>query len=67
MRIAPWLTLAAMLCGCAQIHWERAFYDGVRASAAQQAHRSGPQAVPQAPLPAHGDYEQQRQRLRRAE
>ena len=68
MRISPWLTLlAALLCGCAQIHWERAFYDGVRANAAQQARRVGPQAVPQPPLPAHADYEEERRRLQRAQ
>jgi hypothetical protein len=68
MRIAAWLTLgAALLGGCAQIHWERAFYDGMRANAAQQAHRTGPQAVPQAPLPEHADYEEARRRLQRAQ
>ena len=68
MRIAAWLALAAaLLGGCAQIHWERAFYDGMRANAAQQARRPGPQAVPQAPLPAHADYEDERRRLQRAQ
>jgi hypothetical protein len=33
-----WLVLlAALLCGCAQIHWERAVYEGVRQGAKDSA------------------------------
>jgi hypothetical protein len=68
MRFAAWLAFAAaLLGGCAQIHWERAFYDGMRTNAAQQARRPGPDAVPHASLPEHADYEAERRRLQRAQ
>jgi hypothetical protein len=68
MKFIAWLALAAaLLGGCAQIHWERAFYDGMRTSAAQQARRAGPEAVPHTPLPEHAAYDAERRRLQRAQ
>ncbi|RQP25025.1 hypothetical protein [Piscinibacter terrae] len=63
-----WLTLAAaLLCGCAQINWDRAVYEGMRESARQSANRPGAQATPDPKLPDYDKYEEERRRVRKAE
>jgi hypothetical protein len=59
-----WLTLlAALLCGCVQISWERAAYEGVRQGAKNAASQPGAKAVPDPKLPSHEAY----RKVRRAE
>jgi len=67
-RVYASLTLvAALLCGCAQINWERAGYEDMRRRAKEQARQHGAAAVPDPNLPTYERYEEERKRLRRPE
>lgn len=48
---------ALALAGCAGLHWERGFYEGLRSSSNACRLTQNPAAAPCAVLPAYGDYE----------
>lgn len=67
-RPAGWaVTLLATACcigGCANTHWERAVYEGLRRSPNTGERASNPAPAPDAALPEYARYEQERERLR---
>ncbi len=59
---APLLALS----GCADTHWERAFYDGMRASPQPCARDTADHRTACPPLPPYDDYERARDKARGA-
>jgi hypothetical protein len=67
-HIRAWITLlVALLCGCAQINWERGLYEGMRQGTQREATRAGPEAVRDPQLPDYDGYEKERRRAQRPE
>ena len=58
---ATWIALLC-LTGCADVHWERAFYEGQRNASAQCRLTRRPADPPCAVLPDHSQYENERAR-----
>lgn len=59
---ATCLALLLCLAGCADVHWERAFYEGQRNTAEQCRLARNPTAPPCPALPGYGQYERERAR-----
>jgi len=60
-RRALCITLV-VLSGCADVHWERAFYEGQRSAAEQCRLTRRPTEPPCATLPTYSQYEKDRAR-----
>lgn len=52
--------IVAGLAGCADVHWERTFYDGFRFTAEQCPLTRKPGDAPCAKVPAYDQYEKER-------
>ena len=66
MKLTLMAFCSVLLClpGCADLHWERAFYDGARQGAVQCTQVARPTEPPCVSLPDYSRYEKERARTR---